>query len=141
MPATQRARDILFCQREISKCESVFVADTDATQPASASGLDHAQSRVRKELGFSDEFVLHSLRHTFATRLGEVGADAFTIMRIMGHSTITVSQKYVHPTPETMERAFDDFEAASIAAQERASGETVPTIFPTVAVLGKQVIQ
>jgi site-specific recombinase XerD len=36
------------------------------------------------------------------TRLGESGADAFTIMRVMGHSTVTVSQKYVHPSPEAL---------------------------------------
>jgi integrase len=41
--------------------------------------------------------VLHSLRHTMLTRLGESGVDAFTIMRIAGHSSITVSQRYIHP--------------------------------------------
>jgi hypothetical protein len=28
-------------------------------------------------------------------------------MKLMGHSTVTVSQRYVHPTPETLEWAFD----------------------------------
>jgi integrase len=51
------------------------------------------------------DFVLHSFRHTFGTRLGETGADAFTIMRLMGHSTVTVSLRYVHPSPEAMENA------------------------------------
>ena len=32
-------------------------------------------------------------------------------MRAMGHSNVTVSQKYVHPTPEAMERAFERLEA------------------------------
>jgi integrase len=50
---------------------------------------------------------LHSLRHTFGTRLGEAGADAFTIMRLMGHSTVAVCQRYVHPSPETVELAFE----------------------------------
>jgi len=44
------------------------------------------------------DFVLHSLRHTILNRLGESGVDAFTIMRIAGHSSIVVSQRYVHPT-------------------------------------------
>jgi hypothetical protein len=44
------------------------------------------------------------------TRLGEAGVDAFTIMRIAGHSSITVSQKYVHPSNEAMERAFERLE-------------------------------
>ena len=55
------------------------------------------------------------------TRLGEMGVDAFTIMRIAGHSSITVSQRYVHPTPETQERAFDRLEEQ----------EKVPTEVPT----------
>jgi integrase len=56
---------------------------------------------------FSGDFVLHSLRHTMLTRLGESGVDAFTIMRIAGHSSIVVSQRYIHPTPEAVERAFE----------------------------------
>jgi integrase len=56
---------------------------------------------------FSPDFVMHSLRHTMLTRLGESGVDAFTIMRIAGHSSIVVSQRYIHPTPEAVERAFE----------------------------------
>jgi hypothetical protein len=41
------------------------------------------------------------------TRLGESGVDAFTIMRIAGHSSIVVSQRYIHPTSEAVERAFE----------------------------------
>jgi integrase len=42
---------------------------------------------------FQGEFVLHTLRHTMLTRLGESGVDAFTIMKIAGHSSIVVSQR------------------------------------------------
>ena len=45
------------------------------------------------------------------TRLGEAGADAFAIMRIAGHSSVTVSQRYIHPSPETLERVFDRLES------------------------------
>ena len=41
------------------------------------------------------------------TRLGEAGADAFTIMRIAGQSSVTVSQQYAHPSPESLEMAFE----------------------------------
>jgi len=43
------------------------------------------------------DFVVQSLRHTMLTRLGMLGVDAFTIMKIAGHSSITISQRYVHP--------------------------------------------
>ena len=45
------------------------------------------------------------------TRLGEAGVDSFTIMKIAGHSSITVSQRYVHPSSESVERAFEKLEA------------------------------
>jgi integrase len=75
-------------------------------KPLQASLLGQQQKRVRELLRLPADFVLHSLRHTFGTRLGEAGADAFTIMRLMGHSTVTVSQRYVHPSPEAVELAF-----------------------------------
>ena len=51
-------------------------------------------------------FRLYDLRHTLLTRLGEAGADPFTIQKIAGHASILISQRYVHPTPERLEDAF-----------------------------------
>jgi integrase len=78
---------------------------------------------VRDTLKLSKEFVVHSLRHTMLTRLGEAGADAFTIMKIAGHSSVIVSQRYVHPTPEGMERAFQRLETLNAAKFEQAEAE------------------
>ena len=64
---------------------------------------------------FPAPFVLHSMRHTCLTRLGEAGADAFTIMKLAGHSSVTVSQRYIHPTGETVQLAFDRLEALNKA--------------------------
>jgi integrase len=47
-------------------------------------------------------FVLYSLRHTFLTRLGESGCDAWTLARIAGHSSITISARYVHPSEDAV---------------------------------------
>lgn len=58
------------------------------------------------------------MRHTCLTRLGETGTDGFTIIKLAGHSSATVSQRYVHPTPEAVERAFDRLEAFNRLALE-----------------------
>jgi integrase len=47
-------------------------------------------------------FVLYSLRHTFLTRLGESGCDAWTLARIVGHSSIAISSRYVHPSEDAV---------------------------------------
>ena len=113
---TIAARDVLALQAAESKSEFVFVRN-DHVSPLSRFTLAHQHARVRKEMGMDVNFVIHSFRHTMLTRLGEAGVDAFTIMRIAGHSTITVSQRYVHPTAETIERAFDTFEAFSVTKE------------------------
>lgn len=91
------------------------------------NSLDHDHEEVRTALKLPADFVLHSLRHTMLTRLGESGADAFTIMRIAGHSSVTVSQRYVHPTPEGMERAFERLEKLNAVKFQQAAAEAEAT--------------
>lgn len=84
--------------------------------------------------------MIHSLRHTFGTRLGDSGADAFTVMRLMGHCSVTVSQKYVHPQAETVARAIGQLENYNRQAARELSqepGRMLPTtVFTTVQVEG-----
>jgi len=51
-------------------------------------------------------FPPYTLRHTALTRLAEAGCDAFTLAKIAGHSSITITQRYCHPQAEAIERAF-----------------------------------
>jgi integrase len=54
-------------------------------------------------------FEPYCLRHTALTRLAESGCDAFTLARIAGHSSITITQRYCHPQADAIERAFAKF--------------------------------
>jgi integrase len=83
---------------------------------------------------FPADFVLHSLRHTMLTRLVESGVDAFTIMRIAGHSSIVVSQRYIHPTPEAVERAFERLQLSGDFAEIGPKRLPSATLAGTVAV-------
>ena len=49
----------------------------------------------------------------------------------MGHSSVTVSQRYVHPVPETMERAIERMELAANPPQPKRRVRRVPTVVPT----------
>jgi integrase len=52
-------------------------------------------------------FVLYSLHHTFLTRLGESGCDTWTLARIAGHSSISISARYVHPSDDSVLAAVE----------------------------------
>ena len=51
-------------------------------------------------------FEVYSIRHTFLTLLGESGCDAWTLARIAGHSNISISQRYVHPSEDAVLNAL-----------------------------------
>jgi len=115
---TPRVRAML--ENRQATCKSVWVfTDKNETGPLPIWTLEAQHKRIKAALRLPPDAVIHSFRHTFGTRLGEAGADAFTIMRVMGHSSVVVSQKYVHPTPEAMERAFERLNAAN----EKSAGQ------------------
>jgi integrase len=47
----------------------------------------------------------HDLRHTFATRLVLSGVDLVTVSKLLGHSSIQMTMRYSHPTPEALKNA------------------------------------
>jgi len=117
MPLSQRVQEMLKT-REPEASGLVFHRE-DGT-PLLPTSVNHQHSAVRKDMKLPADFTPHSLRHTFGTRLGESGAEAFTIMKLMGHSSVTISQLYVHPTPDTIERAFERLQAVNEKARSGA---------------------
>jgi integrase len=78
-------------------------------------------------------FVLYSLRHTFLTRLGESGCDAWTLARIAGHSSIAMSTRYVHPSEDAVLAAVERLTGHNIGHSEEmpATEETQQSLLPS----------
>jgi len=101
VPLTKRAEAIL--EKLPRKDERVWTVNG---KRITIDWISHAFLRARKRLKLPDGAVLHSTRHTFCTRLGERGGDAFAIQRLAGHSSITISQRYVHPSAGRLDAAI-----------------------------------
>lgn len=134
VPITDRLAEMLLNRSLESK--SVYVFPSETGKPYLVTSIDHMHKKVRATLQMPAEFVIYSLRHSYGTRLGEAGADAFAIMRLMGHSSVTVSQRYVHPTPEALERAVEKLQAMNAEAtkslSERQKRQLPATVLATV---------
>lgn len=53
-----------------------------------------------RRAGIALNFVLYDLRHTWATRMAQCGTDIPTLATMLGHNSIRIVQKYVHPTAD-----------------------------------------
>jgi integrase len=133
VPLTDRVAKMLL-ERSLES-QLIYDFPSDTGRPYCVTSIDHDYAKVRAKLGVPSEFVIYSLRRTYGTRLGEAGADAFTIMRLMGHSSVTAPQRYVHPSPEALERAVERLQAMNAAksfpegenGQKRLEATTIPT--------------
>jgi integrase/recombinase XerC len=71
-------------------------------EPLRRGGLQYLVRSCFRRAGITDRVPrgaqLHALRHTFATRLAEDGANASEIMRLLGHASLTTSQNYIEVT-------------------------------------------
>ncbi len=63
------------------------------------------------------KLVPHSLRHTFASWLVQMGKPLYTVSKLMGHSSLKMTERYAHLAPDTqraaameLEGILDDFD-------------------------------
>lgn len=123
VPLTARAAEALRQQKAVSRSQWVW-GSADGKRKATRWWPAEQFRYVRDDLGLPWDCVLHSTRHTFCTRLGESGVDAFTIQKLAGHSSIVISQRYVHPTPARLEHAIDMLQV-STNLSTAAAGQNV----------------
>lgn len=114
LPLSDEAVEI-FARRKASGTRHhrwVFPSQHRLQQCHSASGhienFDQAWRRIRQEAGLNDVHF-HDLRHTTASWMGMAGVNAFTLMQILGHTSIATTQKYTHLNQENSLKAAQNF--------------------------------
>jgi len=82
---------------------STRARSTRSTIRRSSKAKRRRQSRkMRRSSRRIRAFVLYSFRHTFLTRVGESGCDAWRLARIAAHNSIAISSRYVHPSEDVV---------------------------------------
>lgn len=87
------------------------------TQGARPFGLKYDDvygvfQQVKRALGLEhdDDFCIHALRHTCASRLVQRGVSIYVVQQILGHSNIQVTEKYAHLNTDVLEEAMEALE-------------------------------
>ena len=133
---TERVQSMLRGRVERNDSNCIFFNE-NGDGPYRISSLDHQNKRLRKQLQLPEDAVIHSLRHTRLTRLGESGAEEFAIMKMAGYSSVTVSERYTHPSSESVERTFSklqEFSAGAIKQRPATMADSRPRVLETSVV-------
>ena len=75
------------------------------------STIRYHMKRAFSEAGF-DDFFPHALRHSFATNICDNGAPLPVAQKMLGHSRITTTERYVHSFDSHIKQYFDQYSFA-----------------------------
>ena len=81
-------------RRKGEKEERIFLNETGGA--ISTYSIRTQFRKYRKKAKLNEKFVVHSLRHSFATDLIERGANIIQVKELMGHSNIRSTMEYIH---------------------------------------------
>jgi len=75
-------------------------------KPISIPGVRWIISRYSQHSGLGKNVHPHALRHSFATHLVNSGCDVRIVQEMLGHSSISTTQRYTHVNIEKMKKVY-----------------------------------
>lgn len=119
VPMTASVQSML----EAKKKQSEGGLEVFTTKPRDPMSPDHdpqvsvTYSRAVEDLGLNagvedrrHKVVFHTLRHTYASWLVQKGVPLITVGRLLGHSSLVMTERYSHLAPDHFRQAVDTLE-------------------------------
>jgi integrase/recombinase XerC len=64
-------------------------------------------NKIAGDCGFSMPISPHDLRHTFATHMLDSGADLRVVQELLGHKSLSTTQRYTHVSMDRLMETYD----------------------------------
>ncbi|MDW7659880.1 MAG: site-specific integrase [Bacillota bacterium] len=92
-----------------------FLFENDRThKPLTTRTIQKTFQERREALGLPEDATIHSLRHSFATHLLQLGTDIVVIQKLLGHHDLSTTSKYLHLISGEVSRTLSPFDVMDV---------------------------
>lgn len=104
-PAKEALNDYIDSNAEaIEKAESLWINHRKG--PLTGRGLRYVIDMMVKRSASSRHVHPHKIRHSFATHLLNNGADLRAVQELLGHESLSTTQRYTHISKEQLRKTY-----------------------------------
>ena len=113
VPMGEKALSFIKAYRELLKVEKDLLTDTGPLFLNKDKGRLTARSigrileKIVKESALMTPVSPHGLRHSFATHMLDAGADLRVVQELLGHKSLSTTQKYTHVSIDKLMETYD----------------------------------
>lgn len=109
IPLTKRAQEVIERRQNATNEATIF-------HDLKKWSAIYWWSNFREAMGKTGEkdFKIHALRHEFCSRLADKRVDAATIQKLAGHSSLSVTQRYIHVSGMALDEAISELDSGAV---------------------------
>lgn len=130
VPATSDLLQVLSERRPSSPTPTqlVFPGRGGETITSVSASYDRAVSALGFNNGIADrrdKVCFHSLRHTYASWLVEIGTPLYDVQKLLGQSSLAMTMRYAHRAPEGLKLAVGRLDEVFKNRQQSSTSSTI----------------